>query len=249
MRAAAILACVLLSGNVLAKDAAALFDKPVKTMKTPLAADPLNPQAKPMLSCFYYPGFVVKQIDRGEVGAEQLSILPLGAGRAAYECREANAEGEAVIDVKDWSGYFKGVKGAYVFFDAADGTNGGLGFAVFSAPGAQKLFEDVSMGLQAVKLTPAGLSLSYRRAYAAPCSLFTGAAACWNQAKQATGLTQASPPDCKAAYKREQQRTPQFAAQAAANPTVFYYEVEAVLANGQSKVTPLAGKVTCLPAD
>ena len=159
MRTPAVLAIsLLLSGNTLAKDAAGLFDKPAKVTKVPLAADPQNPQSKPMLSCFYFANFAVKQIDRGEVGAEQLSVVPLG-GAEPYQCREANIAGEKVVDVKEWSGYFKGVKGNYVFFDADDGLNGGLGFAVFDASDGKKLFEDTTKGLHAIKLTPAGMVL------------------------------------------------------------------------------------------
>jgi len=244
-----ILLSLLLPATALAKDAVTLFDKPVKVSKIPLAADPLNPQAKPLLACFYFHDFAVKQIDRGEVGAERLSIVPLGASAPQYECREANASGEIVADAKDWSGYFKGVKGNYVFVDAADGQNGGLGFAVYSASDGKKIFEDVSMGLHAIKLTQSGFVLSYRRAYAAQCSLFADAAGCWAQVKRDTGLTQAPPPDCNAAYKREQERTKAAAQQVAADPTVFYYEAEAALDGGQSKISPLPGKLTCLPAN
>jgi hypothetical protein len=245
---AMILLCVLLGRDASAKDAGGLFDKPINVVKIPLPADPLNPQAKPMLSCFYFQDFAVKQVDRGEVGAEQLSIVPL-AGREHYQCREANADGESLVDAKEWSGYFKGAKGSYIFFDAADGTNGGLGFAVYSAPAAKKIFEDVSMGFHGIAQSPSGIALSYRRAFAAQCSLFADAARCWAKVKQDTGLTQALPPDCAAAYKREQQRTKAVAQEVAQDPTVFYYEAETVLANDRSKISPAPGKLSCLPAN
>ena len=73
-----ILLCALLPASAVAKDkdAAGLFDKPAKVAKVPLPADPLNPSAKPAVSCSYFKDFAVKEINRGEVGAE-LSIVPL----------------------------------------------------------------------------------------------------------------------------------------------------------------------------
>ncbi len=250
MRTRAIIAMsLLLSGNTVAKDAAGLlFDKPAKAVKLPLAADPLNPQSKPMLSCFYFTSFAVKQIDRGEVGAEQLSIVPPGGGDP-YQCREANIGGEKVVDVKEWSGYFKGVKGNYVFFDADDGLNGGLGFAVFDASDGKKLFEDITKGLHAIKLTPAGMVLNYTRVYAAGCSLFADAAGCWAKVKQGTGLTQASPPDCSAAYMAEEKRMKGSSHRAASVPSVVQYEAETVLNAGQAKVSAAPGQVSCRLAD
>ncbi len=249
MRTAAIIAIsILLSGNSSAKDAAALFDKPAKVVKIPLAADPLNPQAKPMLSCFYFTKFAVKQIDRGEVGAEQLSIVPLDGGEL-YKCREANTGGEKVVDAKDWSGYFKGVKGGYVLFDAEDGQNGGSGFAVFDARDGKKLFEDAAKGLHAIRLTPSGIVLSYSRVYAPGCSLFADAAGCWAKVKQGSGLTQEFPPDCATAYRAEEQRMKGSSYRAASVPSVVQYEAQAVLDAGQANVSAVPGQVSCRLSD
>jgi hypothetical protein len=228
------------------KEAEGFFDKPASAQKIRLAPDKLNPKAKPMLSCFYFDGFVVKQIDRGEVGAEQLSILPIAAGQEKPACREANEADDVVIDAASWSGYFKGVKGAYVFFDAADGLNGGLGFAIFNASGA-KLFEDSAKGIHSIELADGGLVLKYRRVFLAQCSLFAAQAACWEEIKRETSLSDASPPDCSAAYKREQKRTPARAEEIAADPTVIYYEVETVVSGG-AEPTPVAGEISCAPA-
>jgi hypothetical protein len=232
--------------RAVAKDAPQLFDKPAEVVKIPLARDPLNPQAKPMLSCFYFGGFAVKQIDRGEVGAERLSILPIAAGEKPA-CAEAQAGGEIVIDSAEWSGYFKGAKGDYVFFDAADGWNGGLGFAIFTASG-KKVLEDVAKGILMLKPMESGIALKYRRVYGAKCSLFADATGCWAAIRKETGLVQPTPPDCSAAYKREQKRTPASASQIAADPTVIYYEVETVVAAGAGRSSAAPGKVSCEPA-
>ncbi|MGO9545818.1 MAG: hypothetical protein ACLPPF_13645 [Rhodomicrobium sp.] len=245
----AVVLSLLFSGNALAKDAAALFDKPVSTVKIPLPADPLNPQAKPLLSCFYYKGFAVKQIDRGEVGAEQLSIVPFTPGSAPYKCREPNAGDEKLVDAKDWGGYFKGVKGDYVFFDAADGVNGGLGFAVYRAPDGKKIFEDVAKTWHAIELTPSGMNLRYSRVFAPGCSLYADAAGCWARVKQATGLTQASPPDCSAEYKAEEKRMKGSTHRPALDPSVVDYEAKTVLEAGHNTTSSMPGPLVCRLAD
>jgi hypothetical protein len=251
MRALAlILLCSVFSANAVAKDTDGLFDKPVKTTKIPLPADPQNPQTKATLSCFYFNNFAIKQIDRGEIGAE-LSIVPLGAGAGEYKCREAAVPGEIAVDAKEWSGYFKGVKGSYVFFDADDGQNGGLGFAIYSAPGGKKLFDGTAKSWHGVELTPSGLTLRYTRAYDAGCSLYADPAGCWAKVRQATGITQTAVPDCAALYKAEEKRmkgTPN-QAKVASVPSVVDYEAQTVLQGGQAQVSAAPGKVACRITD
>ena len=241
-----ILLCALLPASAVAKDkdAAGLFDKPAKVAKVPLPADPLNPSAKPAVSCSYFKDFAVKEINRGEVGAE-LSIVPLAGGGEAYKCREAAAPGE--IATKDWSGYFRGAKGPYVFFDAEDGHNGGMGFAIFGGADGKKMFDDTAMDLHAVDLKPAGLVLRYTRVYEAGCSIYADPAGCWAKVKAATGLTQATAPDCAAQYKAEEKRmkgTPH-QAKVAALPSVVDYEAVATLDAGQVKISAAQGEVAC----
>ncbi len=247
---ALILLCSVFSASAVAKDAGGLFDKPLKTEKVPLPADPQNPQTKVTVACFHFKDFAVKQIDRGEIGAE-LSIVPLDAGTGAYKCREAAASGEIAVDAKEWSGYFKGVKGAYIFFDADDGHNGGVGFAIYSAPGGKKLFDDTSKTMHAVELTPSGLTLRYTRVYEAGCSLYADPAGCWTKVRQATGLTQTSAPDCAAPYKAEEKRmkgTPNQAG-VASLPSVVDYEAQTVLQGGQAQISAAAGKTACRLGD
>jgi hypothetical protein len=44
--------------------------------------------------------------------------------------RSNSSPWKSVIDGSEWSGYFKGVRGNLVFFNAADGTNAGIPFVV-----------------------------------------------------------------------------------------------------------------------
>jgi hypothetical protein len=227
------------------------FDKPVKVLRVPLPPDPDNLGTRLRVSCFYFTRFVVKEVDFGEVGAQQLSIIPAPGGPGKIACRQANIPGERVVAVKDWSGYFDGAKGDYVVFRADDGSNGGMGFAVYDARTGKKLFDDVvQTQIQAMTPTPSGLTLSYRRVYLAKCSLNAGGAGCWGQIKRATGLTAVTPPDCNAAYAREAKRTPKLAQSVRSTPTVIAYPVLVVILGGAGKITPVSGPAaTCRLSD
>ncbi|MBM7130312.1 hypothetical protein [Dyella mobilis] len=242
-----------------AADKVQLFDPPLSEQHQPLPADPLNPQTKPALSCFYYPHLMVKQVDMGEVGAEQLSILFVENGKKPPACRRENARDEKVIG--DWSGYFRGVRAEYVFFAGADGANGGTPFAVFN-PEGEKLFADTAVDMHSVKTMrpPQPLSqrpwyenpleLDYRRVYLAPCSMRSNAQTCWSEIRQATGLSQAAP-DCSAAYAaQEKTASAGQLAELRADPSVVEYEVHAVLdGRGVIQVTPVSPALACYPAE
>ena len=229
--------------------APSLFDQPVKVVRVPLPADPENPQAKARVSCFYFPHFMVKEIDLGEKGSEQLSLVPLAGAQDKAGCRRENSPSEKVL--ADWDGYFEGVKGGYVFFTADDGWNDGMGFAIFSGADGTKLFEDVTKkGLRAIAATPSGLSLRYERVFGASCSLADDKAGCWEKIKQDTSLAGASPPDCIAAYRREQKRVPEFAQQTLKDPTIIDYEVTVAIEGAASTIAPVSGKaLRCRPAE
>jgi len=240
----ATIACSL---AVSAEAAAPLFDKPTKQVKQALPKDKDNPQAKPALTCVYFPHFMVKQIDLGEPGADQLSILPIAAGGAAPACKRDNVAGEIVL--KEWSGYFKGVKGDYIFWDADDGWNGGLGFDVTTADG-KKIMEDVAKhDFRAVDLAGDGtLTLRYTRVYGAPCSLREDAQGCWQKVKDQTGLADPAP-DCKAAYEKEMKRTPKFAQDVIKDPTAIDYDVVTTISGGTAKIAAAGKALGCRPEE
>jgi hypothetical protein len=252
---AGLLASAICVAGASAKDATPFFDKPLKVVRVKLPPDPDNPQSKPEVRCSYYPGFAVKEIDLGEEGDFQLSIVQ----GEDFQCRKQNASNEKIIASRDWSGYFAGVYRDYIFFDADDGWNDGMGFAVFNREG-RKLFEDVAKDWAGISLIavpgPTGvasrraLALRYRRVYEAKCSL-AGAhpAECWQTIQRETGLTGAAP-ECMALYAKEQKRTPREAKQVLDDPTVIDYDVATTLAaNGvhmtQVQQTPLK----CRPAE
>lgn len=229
---------------------AEVFDTPVDTQVVHLPVDPSNPTAEQKRSCFTFAGFMVKEVDLGEVGANELSITPVAKGAKATACEDKIA-GEMVIDPEDWSGYFDGVKGDFVLFDAEDGLNGGMPFAVYSAKTGNKLFEDSRKGddFAAVAVSKGALVLRYRRVYLAPCSLMADPKGCWQKIVAATSLSGSAMPNCTAAYKAEMKRTPKFAKDIPGIASVIAYEVEARYAAGRLSLEPRPGAAECWLAD
>jgi hypothetical protein len=266
--AALLVGALLAPGTVAAKSANSVFDPPLDTQKHVLPAT--KSAAKATLTCSYYPHFMVKAIDEGEVGAAQLSIVPAEAAHKPA-CQRANLPVEKVIDVKDWSGYFKGVKGDYVFFDAGDGVNGASGFAVFGAADAKKLLEDSALGdLRSAALDGAALTLRYKRSYSADCSVPHEGAGCWTKIATATGLDPHAQPDCAAGYLKAKNELAKGRCEAEGKPnaaclasalreieaqhwdeasSVIVYDAETVLQPGQSATKPLGGDLACHPSD
>jgi len=241
-------------------DASRMFDKPLREQHLPLPSDPLNPQVKATLSCFYYPSLMVKQVDMGEKGAEQLSMISIQKGQKTPACRRENVDGESVVG--DWSGYFLGVRQGYVFFSGDDSTAGGEPFAVYDGAGSAKIFHDVAAPLQSVEpmLPPRDpelrpwyhrpLVLKYRKVYVAPCSMRSDGAHCWGLIKQATGVVQTSAPDCDSAYAVAEKNAPQDQLDGLRrDPSVIVYSVEAVIDDqGATRVTPTSSVHQCYPA-
>jgi hypothetical protein len=242
------------------------FDKPLREIHTPLPGDPYNPQAKPMLSCFYYPNFMVKQIDLGEKGAEQISILPYWIkDNKEPPCLRANATDEMVINSRALLGYFEGVKNDFVFLESAEGPAGGLFFGVFNAVEASKVFVDAAKWTKnSAEFTSlvvlnypkddndndSALELHYRRMYRAPCSLRADEKNCWSLIRKITGLTEVSPPNCAAAYEAMEKEYPGDAKGWKTDPSVITYDVEVVLDSGVAlRVTPVSKAMECYPAE
>jgi hypothetical protein len=265
-----ILSALILAVNfsvAQAEDRPSLFDKPTQEKHLPLPLDRLNPQSKPMLSCFYYPHLMVKQIDMGEVGAAQLSLTYITKDKKEPPCRQQNAKDEVVINSSAWNGYFKGVKGDYVFFDAADGSNGGVAFAVFSANGNIILRDVIVDDIHSIELMmPVAdpeqrpwyenpIILHYSRLYLAPCSLRSNETACWDTIKKVTGLTEVSAPDCHKSYEvieaDARKNNPSMSlAQVDADPSVIIYEIEAVLdSNIVIHINPTSDVKDCFAAE
>lgn len=262
----------LVLGAVLSASASVLaappsvFDAPRSTKVVKL---PASSSEKATLTCNYYPRFMVKQIDAGEVGASQLSIVP-ASGPSTPACQRKNVPTEKVVSTDDWGGYFKGVKGDYVFFDAEDGVNGAMGFAVFD-PAAKKLFEDSASGdIRGATSDGDGLAILYRRSVAADCSVVKGGASCWAKIAATLGLPEAPSPDCAGGYRKakdemakgrceaDEDKSPSCVAKKLEeldrqrwdeSPSVITYEARTVIASDRATTTALGPALTCHPAD
>lgn len=247
---------------------AASFDQPVFKKTVDLGPSPARSEDRAKVSCYFFRHFMVKEVDLGEKGAERLAIVPTDK-TTDRACTRRHDLGEREINSDDWSGYFKGVKGDLVFFDADDGWNGGMGFAIFDAKTAKKVFDDVALGdLDLINRPDRTLVLHYTRVADGGCILPKDSAACWEKIRKKLGLEGQNAPDCKAGYDKSAQEMakgrcqaqhsdnpecmakelPLAQSQAADAPSVIAYPVELVL-QPTPEVHPLPGEVRCWPSD
>lgn len=226
-------------------DVATPFDQPAAVDNVDLPPNKDNPDAKPSVNCYRYPGFMVKEVDLGEVGAEKLAILPENA-----KCERESTNETLVKDPV--AGYFLGAKGKLAFFQAPDGSNGGMPFVVIDTGTTKKLFDDSFDGADFERIDAADgkLVLDYVRTYSADCSLFLDGAACSEKVKKETGLgTVAQLPDCGAAYEAEKKRTPDYAKEIEQLPSVISYPVTATFDGTAVRYTARAGETSCRVPD
>jgi hypothetical protein len=263
-----LLACVLAWTSVALTAQTASFDKPQFTKTVDLGPSRSTPGARAKVTCYFFSSFMVKEVDMAEKGAARLAIAPAIKSKLRT-CSRLRDEGEKEINSDEWTGYFKGVKGDLVFFDADDGVNGGMGFAVFSAKTARKIFDDVALGpVQLSTREDKVVTLTYTRLAAGDCVIPKEQAACWDKIKQKLSLDSAAAPDCKAGYEKSAQEmargrcqaqkadNPECLAkeitlarqQANDSPSVISYPVEVVL-GPEPAIKPANGNVGCWPAD
>ncbi|HEY7406139.1 MAG TPA: hypothetical protein VIB39_21620 [Candidatus Angelobacter sp.] len=219
------------------------------------------------MKCYYFPAFMVKEVNEGEKGAAELAIVPIS--HVVPKCNQAKYKSEMVINPDEWSGYFKGVKNNFVFFDADDGVNGGIGFAVYEARTGKKLFSDSAAGpLSFVDRADKIVAIKYERVIEAECVIHRAPSECWQKIRKDLGLEAEGAPDCKAGYEKsavalakgrcQAQNTASPAClekeiglarkQTDDSPSVIVYPAEVVL-DANPVVKPLTGEVRCWPAD
>jgi hypothetical protein len=242
------------------------FDQPVFKRTVDLGPSKSSPGARTKVTCYFFSSFMVKEVDLAEKGASRLAIIP---GKIKdHTCSRLRDEGEKEINSDEWTGYFKGVKGDLVFFDADDGWNGGMGFAIFNARTGKKVFDDVALGpLQIATGGDKAVTLAYTRVVADDC-VIPKDQACWGKIKQKLALQSASVPDCKAGYEKSAQEIAKGRCQAQKadnaqclakeitlarqqandSPSVISYPVE-VLLGPEAVIKPVAGDLGCWPAD
>jgi hypothetical protein len=144
-------------------------------------------------------------VDYGDKGAARLSVLPLNPNQV---CQEDVQPEEFVI--QDWSGYFYGVKDAYAFFSADDGSlGGGMAFMVLRLKDHKIVFTDEAdfagaSGIQihSVVAKADGLRIRYRRSYRADCSVVADGGKCLSDLNKKTGVAKDFAGKCLSSYRQ-----------------------------------------------
>ena len=241
------------------------FDKPVSKRVVSLGKSPHTPGQNAKISCYYFADFMIKEIDMGEKGADRLSITPIAKGTAPA-CSKLKGRAEKIIDAGEWSGYFKGVKAGYIFFDSDDHYNNGIPFAIYDVTG-KKLFEDSSEGsLVFTQASDNVWHFTYTRVAEAGCVL-TADTDCWDGLKKKLGL-EGPPPDCRKGYADQARsfveescknqkaghdecvarETARMQQQLKDDPSIIAYPVDTVLV-AHPETKPRPAEVRCWPAD
>lgn len=253
-----------------------VYDKPLSVKKMQLRRhDPENPAARHELTCYSYPGYTVKENnDSNQKGA----ILSIVKG-SALPCREAREPGEYVLPADVWSGYYAGAKSGYVFVDADDGFNSGMGFIVLRVADNKKVFEDVYQNkIESITMKDGVPQIRYRRVYASDCSILADGAGCAASISRETGVSEDLLAICNKGYRavrlweararctqkgRKDEACIAKESEICADdvpdrtPSVVVYEVEADLHESIAANRPLAGPslkalgnaMACRPAD
>jgi hypothetical protein len=206
------------------------------------------------LTCFYYRGLMVKQLRNDwNKGALFLSFLRFDQARPA--CVKEHSADEKVLGSQEWGGYFRGVvKGDLVFFDADDGQDGGMPFAVYDSKTQKEVFQDnaYDAGMWNPKLRPrpspfndirvrtthdGNVVLPYLRVLPTECDIPTRGAECWPPLVQKLGLKTAAAPRC---IRWDENQT--------TGASAVAYPVETSLFPTPVTKT-ISGPVRCWPAD
>jgi hypothetical protein len=256
-----VLALVSFSG-------ASSFDQPLQKKIVDLGPSKFSSGSHAKVSCYFFLRFMVKEVDLGEKGASRLAIVPIVKGDVP-KCTRSREKTEKVINPNEWSGYFKGVKNDLVFFDADDGVNGGMGFAIYDAKTGKKVFEDTASGsVEFLEPQSKALTLKYSRVLDGECVMPKENAACWDRIQAKIGLVNTATPDCKKGYEESARNLAKGRCQAqstdnaeclarelklateqtSAATSIIAYPVE-VLLIPHPTIKPAAGAVRCWPSD
>jgi hypothetical protein len=216
------------------------FETPREVKTVSLGGDPRN-----RVTCLYFPGFMVKEVDKDSKGAEQISVIPVASSQTP-PCQQADLPSEIVIDPTGWSGYVEGIKSRYLFLSGDDGFGLLFPFAVFDVRTGTKLFDDaitLKDPFESVEIKGSGLTMKYMRAVQLECSLLrdpkNDGAACWEKARKELRLDMPMP-DCSEPYRKDAPGAPE-------DPSDIAYDVRAEWDGHQLKVTPVGHSAICGP--
>jgi hypothetical protein len=215
------------------------FDKPIRKTIIDLGSSPDQPDFPRLhihLSCYYYPTFMVKELDDdGNKGALRISVLHVGEAKAP-RCIRALRAGERAIP--NYPGYFWGVKDKLVFVINDDGEGEGRYFVVHDSITLSKIFRDslrFNTEPDFSRTAHSSPSMRYQRVFFAQCSLMKNGADCWRSVVDQTGLRNGRMPKCSG-YDDD-----------VADPSLVAFPVEVSLYPKPVR-TVLTGPVLCFAA-
>ncbi len=259
LAAQALITGTLTSGSFALAD---FSDKALKKVVVDLGPssylpDPSSPHS--VLTCIFFPNFMVKEIDNPWVkGTVLTAIVPISSD-AQPTCTQSHAAQEQYLEgeASSWWGFW-GAKGNLLFFMGADGTNGGMPVLIYDFSARKKVFEDFAElsyaprrwkrnpeasafgGLKVITFPDGQLSLRYRRVLGTDCDLRRKQeAACWQDIRAKLDLKTVQMPVCD--YKGISPAQKHYA-------SAIAYPVEVSLAP-QPTIKTLSGPVGCWPVD
>lgn len=254
-RAAFLIAVGLFGCSVLSVPARAeSFDTPVRKASVDLGPSrglmPGDPQHV-QVSCSYYTGFMVKELDDPGLKGARWVTITLFSKAHAPACRSAHAPNERFIAKDSWG--FVGAKGPLLFLTAADGEDGGLAFRILDWKTGRKLFEDSAAlpfyggpGFDFEHGPKGELSLEFLRVVHGACSIPNEGQNCWNILRANLGLPPSDVPACTG-YVGEKTDQPIALAHLETH-SALQYPVEVKLFPRPS-IHAIAGEVKCRPVD
>lgn len=184
------------------------FDKPVRKMVLDLGPSPsqrLLPRShfRLTLSCFYYPAFMVKELDdEGLKGSMWVTISHLHGGLSPA-CRQTHDPAEQFLSKDGW--WFMGSKGSYLFLEPADGLNGAMLFRVVELQTGRKIFRDTVLVWESgreispfefVRGADGSTEFTYKRSVETNCSIPKDGLSCWNKVRTQFGIQTPVVPKC-----------------------------------------------------
>ena len=238
------------------------FDRPIRTTVVQLGRSsylmPTNPD-QIRLTCFYYSGFLVKQmVDPGLKGSMWVKLLPTSNG-IVPECRNSHDPGEWSLADDGW--FFIGAKGRFSFLEASDGEDGAMLTRVVDTTTRKKIFEDsvsfwhlrrLKSPIEFARTADGALLMRYRRSVEATCSIVKGGKACWDKVRTQFGLANAPIPECSG-YRQRGAREWKIGdegvpPEAETTPSAIVYPVNVTLSS-QPTVKVVGGPVWCSAAE
>lgn len=236
------------------------FDKPVRKMVLDLGPSPSQRMVpashfRLTLSCFYYPAFMVKELDdEGLKGSEWVTISHFRGGRSPA-CHQIHDPAEHFLAKDGW--WFMGSKRAFLFLEPADGLNGAMAFRVVELQTGRKIFQDTALVWESGReISPfefvggsvGPVSFTYKRSVETSCSIPKDGLSCWKKIRAQFGLRASAIPKCTGYVEPGKKKwvigDEGVPPDDLDSPSVIAYPVRAeLLPRPTSKVTP--GPVSC----